>query len=129
MSGDRDKDIFLALSLDDRLRISFSGQRYYQLINIIVMAEGETETISADLVPTDFDGCLPVGLPGSEEELDYRDWLMDNGMNDPLWDEVALPYYEAIIAFSKTDKLYRMRLKAIITHRTRRYQRVKLELA
>lgn len=121
MPGDRDKAVFLALGLDDRMRISFSGQRYYQLCEV----GASTLEIRADIMPVHYNGCLPVGPPGSEADLDYRDWLTDNGMNDPLWDEVLLPYYEAIIVLPDGER-YRMRMKVEVLEWRSQNHRVRL---
>lgn len=124
MSGDKDRAIFLALGLDESLRLTFSGQRYYRLSN----TEQEGRYTYADLLPEKHLRCMEVGEPGSEPELDYRDWLDGCGMNDPLWDEVLLPYYEVLIVLPGFGGSHRVRMKVEVLEWRPVGHRVRLEI-
>ena len=124
MPGDKDRAVFLALGLDDGLRLTFSGQRYYRLANV----EQEGSHTGADLLPEEHSLGMAVGDTGSEAELDYRDWLDNCGMNDPLWDEVILPYYEVLVVLPGDSKPRRVRMKVEVLEWRPVGHRVRLEI-
>ena len=107
MCGSKNRTAFLALGLDPRVLVTFSGRRYYQLQVVECLLD---DVIVADLVPTDFEGCYP----GDQKfDCDYQYELEDRGLNDPVFDEVILPYYEALVYVHGDVRCVRLEVKAI----------------
>jgi len=102
-----DKTAFAALAGDKKVRLSFSGKRFYRLCNVCV----DSEAIEAELVPTYSEEVDSHGFSGddivhTELDISYSSWLYDNGMNDPVWDEVLMPYYKSRIRLPPKDEIH-----------------------